>query len=112
MKILVIEDEAHVLEVLRRGLQEANYEVETAADGEVGLNLALAGGYDLILLDVNLPKLSGLELCAKLRERDELTPVLMLTALGMSDDVVAGLDHRPPPLLLAELLSSLSPVNE
>jgi len=92
MKVLVVEDEVKVAEVLKRGLAEAGYDAELAFDGQIGLRLATSGNYDLILLDVNLPLLNGLELCKKLREKDELTPVLMLTALGMSDDIVAGLE--------------------
>jgi two-component system, OmpR family, copper resistance phosphate regulon response regulator CusR len=92
MKILVVEDEVKVAEVLKRGLAEEGYEVEIAFDGQIGLRLATSGGYDLILLDINLPLMNGLELCKQLREKDEITPVLMLTALGMSDDIVTGLE--------------------
>lgn len=92
MKILVIEDEQKVSEVLRRGLTEEGYEVEAAFDGESGLQMALTGKFDLILLDINLPLRNGLEVCRMLREKDEVTPVLMLTALGMSEDIVSGLD--------------------
>jgi two-component system, OmpR family, copper resistance phosphate regulon response regulator CusR len=92
MKILVVEDEQKVSEVLKRGLIEGGYEVDTAFDGEVGLRLATAGGYDLILLDINLPGINGIEMCKRLRESDEDTPVLMLTALGMSEDIVTGLE--------------------
>ena len=92
MKILIVEDELKVAEVLKRGLNEEGYETHLAYDGEIGLRLAQSGAFDLILLDVNLPLINGLELCRLLREKDEVTPVLMLTALGMSDDVVAGLE--------------------
>lgn len=92
MKILVVEDEMNVAEVLKRGLSEEGYDAELAYDGLIGLRLAKTGRYDLIVLDVNLPLLNGLELCKQLRETDEVTPVLMLTALGMSDDIVAGLE--------------------
>ena len=92
MKVLVVEDERKLAEVLKRGLEEEGYEVVLAYDGKEGLALAQKQGNDLILLDVNLPLMNGLELCKKLRETDEITPVLMLTALGMSDDIVAGLD--------------------
>ena len=92
MKILVIEDETKVAEVLKRGLTEEGYEVEVAYDGQVGLRMATTGTWDLIILDINLPHLNGLELCKRLREKDEITPVLMLTALGMSDDIVTGLE--------------------
>lgn len=92
MKILVIEDEVKVAEVLKRGLSEEGYVVDNAYDGQIGLRMATAGVYDLILLDINLPVMNGLELCKRLREKDEITPVLMLTALGMSDDIVSGLE--------------------
>lgn len=112
MKILIIEDELKVAEVLRRGLVEEGYETELAYDGEIGLRLAQTGNYDLILLDVNLPLLNGLELCRILREKDEVTPVLMLTALGMSDDIVAGLeagadDYLPKPFHFNELYARI-----
>ncbi len=102
MKILIVEDETKVAEVLKRGLQEEGYESDIAYDGQIGLRLAQSGQYELILLDINLPLLNGLELCKQLREKDEVTPVLMLTALGMSDDIVAGLeagadDYLPKP---------------
>jgi two-component system, OmpR family, copper resistance phosphate regulon response regulator CusR len=112
MKILIVEDETKVAEVLKRGLVEEGYETELAFDGQVGLKLAKSREYDLILLDVNLPLLNGLELCRQLREEDEVTPVLMLTALGMSDDIVAGLeagadDYLPKPFRFNELYARI-----
>ncbi|HEY3406207.1 MAG TPA: response regulator transcription factor [Ohtaekwangia sp.] len=112
MKILVVEDELKVAEVLKRGLSEEGYETDLAYDGQIGLRLAKSGNYDLILLDINLPLLNGLELCKQLRETDELTPVLMLTALGMSDDIVAGLeagadDYLPKPFRFNELYARI-----
>jgi DNA-binding response OmpR family regulator len=112
MKILIVEDETKVAEVLKRGLTEAGYEADIAYDGQIGLRLAQTGGYDLILLDVNLPMMNGLELCKRLRADDELTPVLMLTALGMSDDIVAGLeagadDYLPKPFKFNELYARI-----
>lgn len=92
MKILIIEDERKLAEVLQRGLTEEGYETEIAYDGKSGLERAQQAAVDLIILDVNLPLINGLDLCKILRETDEHTPVLMLTALGMSDDIVAGLD--------------------
>lgn len=112
MKILIVEDETKVAEVLKRGLTEAGYEADIAYDGQIGLRLAQTGQYDLILLDVNLPMMNGLELCKRLREQDEVTPVLMLTALGMSDDIVAGLeagadDYLPKPFKFNELYARI-----
>jgi two-component system copper resistance phosphate regulon response regulator CusR len=113
MKILVVEDELKVAEVLKRGLSEAGYDVDVAYDGQVGLRLASTGDFDLIILDINLPLLNGLELCKRLREKDELTPVLMLTALGMSDDIVTGLDagaddYLPKPFRFNELYARIN----
>jgi two-component system copper resistance phosphate regulon response regulator CusR len=112
MRILIVEDEAKVAEVLKRGLTEAGYEADIAFDGQIGLRLAQSGEYDLILLDINLPLLNGLELCRQLRQKDEITPVLMLTALGMSDDIVAGLengadDYLPKPFRFNELYARI-----
>lgn len=112
MKILIVEDETNVAEVLKRGLIEAGYEADVAYDGQIGLRLAQSGNYDLVLLDVNLPLMNGLELCKRLREQDEQTPVLMLTALGMSDDIVAGLeagadDYLPKPFKFNELYARI-----
>jgi DNA-binding response OmpR family regulator len=112
MKILIVEDEAKVAEVLKRGLIEAVYEAEIAYDGQIGLRMAQTGQFDLILLDVNLPMMNGLELCKRLRQQDESTPVLMLTALGMSDDIVAGLeagadDYLPKPFKFNELYARI-----
>ncbi len=108
MKILIVEDELNVAEVLKRGLVEEGYEADVAYDGQIGLRLAQNGVYDLIILDVNLPVLNGLELCKRLREKDDQTPVLMLTALSMSDDIVLGLesgadDYLPKPFRFNEL---------
>ncbi|RAW01196.1 response regulator transcription factor [Pseudochryseolinea flava] len=112
MRILIVEDEVKVAEVLKRGLDEAGYESEVAYDGQIGLRLAQSGQFDLILLDVNLPLMNGLELCKTLREKDEVTPVLMLTALGMSDDIVAGLesgadDYLPKPFKWNEIYARI-----
>jgi two-component system, OmpR family, copper resistance phosphate regulon response regulator CusR len=92
MRILIVEDEVKVAEVLKRGLSEEGYETSLASDGNTGLRLATEQQFDLIILDINLPGMNGLDVCRRLREKDEVTPVLMLTALSMSDDIVTGLD--------------------
>jgi DNA-binding response OmpR family regulator len=92
MRILVIEDERKVASFIRRGLEEERYIVETAADGETGLDLALHNHFDAIVLDVMLPKLDGFGVLATLRDAGVATPILMLTARSTTDDRVQGLD--------------------
>ena len=92
-KILVVEDEANIASFIQRGLRECGHEAVVATDGEQGWQLAESGGFDCLLLDVMMPKLSGLQLCARYRQRfGYLCPVIMLTALGTTEDIVAGLD--------------------
>ena len=93
MKILVIEDEQSVSSFIRKGLEEQGYEVTQAYDGSMGFRAAFQKSFDLIILDIILPGMNGLEVCKKLREEGETAvPILMLTALGATDDVVTGLD--------------------
>ena len=92
-KILVVEDEANIASFIQRGLREFGHEAVVASDGEQGWLLAEAGGFDCLLLDVMMPKLSGLQLCERYRQRfGYQCPVIMLTALGTTEDIVAGLD--------------------
>lgn len=92
MNILLVEDEPNVAAFIKKGLQEQSYEVEVAFDGTMGKLLASRNQYNLIVLDIILPGLNGLDLCKAIRSYDKKTPVLMLTALGTTDDVVTGLD--------------------
>ena len=92
MRILVVEDDRKVASFLERGLREEGYAVDVAHDGEEGRLKAHVHDYDLLLLDVMLPELSGLEIVHGLRSRQNATPVLMLTARDSEDDVVTGLD--------------------
>ena len=93
MKILVIEDEPSVSAFIKKGIEEMGDEVFTAFDGEMGLRIALQNNFDLIILDVILPHLNGLEVCKKIRQNSKThTPILMLSALGNTDDIVTGLD--------------------
>ena len=110
MKILVVEDEKKVASFIKRGLEEEKFEVNTAFDGEDGLQLALEGAYNLIILDVVLPKRDGLSVVKELRARKLMTPVLMLTAKDSLEDIVAGLnsgsdDYLSKPFAFAELLA-------
>lgn len=92
MRILVIEDEVKLANAIQRALQLQNYAVDVAYDGEAGLDMAIGEKLDLIITDVMLPKLSGVELCAEVRAHKVTTPILMLTAKGQISDKVSGLD--------------------
>ena len=110
MKILVVEDEKKVASFIKRGLEEEKYEVVTIHDGEEGLSTATEKTFDLIILDVMLPKMDGVTIMKELRIRKVLTPVLMLTAKGEVEDIVAGLDsgsddYLTKPFAFAELLA-------
>lgn len=92
IKILVVEDEQRVAELLKRGLEESGYQVELAYDGVWGLRLFRAGEFQMVISDVILPKKSGFELCKEIRNINNRVPVLMLTALGTTDDKLDGFD--------------------
>ncbi|HPS94564.1 MAG TPA: response regulator transcription factor [Deltaproteobacteria bacterium] len=112
MRILVIEDEKKVAEFIGNGLAEEGYAVDTAHDGEQGYFLASTSEYDVILLDVMLPKIDGITLCTKLRAEDCQTPILMLTAKDAVKDKVRGLDagaddYVTKPFAFEELLARI-----
>ncbi|SRR6266511_88206 len=112
MRILLIEDERPIADFVQRGLEAEGYSVSCAYEGEEGLALARTGDYALILLDVLLPKLSGLEVLQAIRQSDEVLPVIMLTALAETDDVVTGLDlgasdYLTKPFAFDELLARI-----
>jgi two-component system copper resistance phosphate regulon response regulator CusR len=92
MNILLIEDEPKTVQSLRQGLEENGYSVDIAYDGLIGKQLAVRNTYHLIVSDIIMPGLNGLELCRELRQAGNQTPILMLTALGTTDDKVVGLD--------------------
>lgn len=92
MKVLIVEDEPKLAGFVKKGLEEQAWEVDVAYDGQIGISLALSTLYDVIVLDVNLPKINGFELAALLRREDVRTPILMLTALGTLNDKLAGFD--------------------
>jgi DNA-binding response OmpR family regulator len=92
MRILVIEDERRLCSIIKRGLIEEGYAVDTSYDGEEGEYLAETTPYDLIILDIMLPKKDGIEVCQNLRLKRVNTPILMLTAKGTVEDRVRGLD--------------------
>ena len=92
MHILVVEDDQPLVRILKKSIESNGHTVETAADGEEGLRLARAGGYDAMVLDLQLPKLNGLDLCRRLRDDRNTLPILMLTARSAVPDRIAGLD--------------------
>ena len=110
MRILVVEDEKKVARFIQQGLEEEHYTVDVAYDGEKGLQQAESQDYDLLVLDVMLPKRSGIELTRSYRAGGKTTPILMLTAKTTTDDKVAGLDsgaddYLTKPFAFAELLA-------
>jgi heavy metal response regulator len=92
MRILVVEDEKKVGSFIKKGLEEEHYAVDIAYDGEEGLTLAQINEYDLILLDIMLPKLDGMEVLRQIRRNGSNVPILMLTARDSVEDIISGLD--------------------
>lgn len=92
MRILVVEDDLRMLELLRQGLTESGFTVTIAADGDAGLTLALENRYDAIVLDIGLPGRSGYSITAHLRRHTKPPAIIMLTALNKEDEIVCGLD--------------------
>ncbi|RXR24246.1 response regulator transcription factor [Flavobacterium stagni] len=92
-KILLVEDEVHVVSFIKKGLSEEGFEVSVAFDGNSGLQLALTNTFDLIILDIMLPELNGLEVCKAIRKENTQIPILFLTALGTSENIVLGLEN-------------------
>jgi DNA-binding response OmpR family regulator len=112
MKLLLIEDEPSVVSFIRRYLTEAGYDVSVALDGNEGLQMATDHSFQLIILDVMLPGMNGIAVCRQLRKQQNTTPILMLTALGSTENVVAGLDsgaddYLVKPFKQAELLARI-----
>ena len=112
MQLLLVEDEPKIAAFIQKGLNEIGYELTIAYDGKLGLNMALQGDYNIIILDVMLPVINGLEVCKKIREQGINTPILMLTALGTLDDKVHGLqmgadDYLVKPFHFKELTARI-----
>lgn len=112
MKILVVEDNPNISDFLKKGLQEEGYAVDIANDGKEGFYLATTNIYDMVILDIMLPFMSGLELCKELRNYKISAPILMLTAKDDSEDIIEGLDsgaddYMTKPFVLKELLARI-----
>jgi len=111
-KILVVEDESKIARFIQLELEYEGYEVTITGDGRTGLEAYKQGGFDLILLDLMLPRLSGIEVCRRIRQKDEITPVIMLTAKDDVTDKVMGLDmgaddYITKPFEIEELLARM-----
>lgn len=112
LSVLIVEDEAGVLQFIKQGLEENNFQVDFAYDGECGRKLALSKHYDIIILDVIIPQLNGLELCKQIRKKNNTVKILMLTALGTLDDKLEGFeagadDYLIKPFDFPELLARI-----
>ena len=110
ISVLVVEDDPAVASLLNKALQEGGYAVSVASDGHGALDHAARFSYDLFILDIMLPGIGGMEICKTLRARGVQTPVMMLTALGMTNNIVMGLDagaddYMAKPFKIAELLA-------
>ncbi len=114
-KILIVEDELNMIKGLKDNLEIEGYEVDTAMEGNLGLQKVLNGSYDLILLDVMLPGVSGFDICRTARKEGVETPVILLTAKGEEIDKVVGLelgadDYITKPFSLRELLARIKAI--
>lgn len=112
MKILVVEDELKVASFIRKGLEENSHEVHVEHDGISGKTQAISQKFDVIILDLNLPLLNGIEVCSEIRKTNKKVPILMLTALGTIENKVHGLDsgaddYLVKPFEFSELLARI-----
>ncbi len=111
-KILLVEDDPRVCSFINKGLTEENFEVSIAFDGETGLNMLKTNKFDLVILDIMLPNINGIEVCKQIRSNNNKTPILFLTALGSAENVVLGLssgadDYLIKPFKFIELVARI-----
>lgn len=116
MKLLIVEDEPNLLSILRKGFAENNNEVSVALDGKTALEMIHNYSFDVVILDVMLPDINGIEICRRLRAGKNFVPVLLLTALGTSENIVTGLnagadDYLVKPFKFGELDARVNALN-
>ncbi|MDR7370426.1 response regulator transcription factor [Flavobacterium aquidurense] len=116
MKLLIVEDEPNLLSILRKGFAENNNEVSVALDGKTALEMIGNYTFDVVILDVMLPDINGIEICRRLRAAKNFVPVLLLTALGTSENIVTGLnagadDYVVKPFKFGELDARVNALN-
>lgn len=116
-KVLIVEDEPGVLQFIKQGLEENGFDVDYAYDGECGMKLALSKKYDIIILDIIIPLINGIELCKIIREKDTAVKILMLTALGSLTDKLEGFeagadDYLIKPFDFKELLARIKSLSK
>jgi two-component system copper resistance phosphate regulon response regulator CusR len=112
MGILLVEDEPNVVSVIKRGLTEYGFEISVAGNGATGLQMALDNDFDLVILDVMLPVMDGIQVCKLIRQQKQIIPIIMLTALDSTENIVSGLDsgaddYLVKPFKIAELAARL-----
>jgi DNA-binding response OmpR family regulator len=108
MKLLVVEDEPNLLSIIRKGLSENNNEVSVAMDGRTALEMIQNHNFDVVILDIMIPEINGIEICRRLRASKNFVPILLLTALATTENVVTGLnagadDYMAKPFKFTEL---------
>ncbi|QQT26702.1 response regulator transcription factor [Sphingobacterium spiritivorum] len=113
MEILLVEDDSAVVSLIRRGLSELNFNISVALNGLTGLEMAVSGSYDLIILDVMLPGMDGLKVCRNIRQQKKNVPILILSALDQPEDIVDGFksdadDYLTKPFNMEELKARVS----
>ena len=116
MKLLIVEDEPNLLSILRKGFAENNNDVSVALDGKTALEMIQNYTFDVVILDVMLPDINGIEICRRLRADKNFVPVLLLTALGTSENIVTGLnagadDYVVKPFKFGELDARVNALN-
>lgn len=112
MNILIVEDEANVVSILKRGLAEEGFETSVAPEASIAMEMIAAHSFSLVILDIMLPGMNGLELCKQIKKTRPLTPVIMLTALDSTENIVTGLDngaddYMVKPFKIAELTARI-----